>query len=318
MFIGKNECFAILASNSSLHGELCPCVAEHGPRIVGAMSKLPLPGRLAGPPPSPPSPPRPTAVRPDPAPPPQYTHEQAPLPPPVQQVIIQPRQGVSAGQVVLIVIAVLVLAPFVSCVMCSLAVGGGIQAASNASSSRPASSPAAEAPSPPVASPEPSKPSEPLPATVTGDAKAGLDPALFRWKYSTRDDAMTGKATRMALLLSETTYQLGFPYRGGTIAMLRIVQHPRNGLNITVNIENGQLTCHSFMNCRILVRFDDRPPIKFRGLESADHDTKTVFLEPEKKFMKELRSSTHVVIELPFFGEGNRLFHFNTADLEWD
>lgn len=168
---------------------------------------------------------------------------------------------------------------------------------------------------PPAAVPEPSAA---LPAPVADDVKTGPDPALFRWKYSTREDEMTGKATRMAILLSETTFQLGFPYQGGTIAVLKVVQHPRNGLNVTVNIENGQLTCHSFMNCRILVRFDDRPPIKFRGVEPASHDTKAVFLEPEAKFIKELKKSTHAVIELPFFGEGNRLFHFNTADLEWD
>lgn len=122
----------------------------------------------------------------------------------------------------------------------------------------------------------------------------------------------------MALLVSETTYQFGFPYQGGTIGILQLVQHPRNGLNVVVNIENGQLTCHSFTNCRILVRFDDRPPIKFRGVEPIGHDTKTIFLEPEAKFLKELRKSTHLVIELPFFNEGNRLFHFNTADLEWN
>lgn len=129
---------------------------------------------------------------------------------------------------------------------------------------------------------------------------------------------MTGKKTHAALLVSETTYQLGFPYQGGTIAALQLVQHPRNGLNVMVKIENGQLTCHSFMNCRILVRFDDRPPIKFRGIEPADNDTKTIFLEPEKKFLKELKGSTRMVVELPFYEEGNRLFHFNTTDLKWE
>jgi hypothetical protein len=156
-----------------------------------------------------------------------------------------------------------------------------------------------------------------LPTPVAAEGESGPDPSLFRWKYNTQEDAMTGKETRTALLVSEDRHELGFPYQGGTISIFRLVQHPRNGLNVIVGIDNGQFVCHSFMNCKILVRFDERPPIKFRGIEPASHDSKTIFLEPEKKFLKELKSSTRMVIELPFYNEGNRLFHFNTAELEW-
>ena len=129
---------------------------------------------------------------------------------------------------------------------------------------------------------------------------------------------MTGQVTRYAAVFSENTHQLEFPYQGGTKALLRIKKHPRNGLLVTVGINKGQLTCHSFMNCKILVRFDDRPPIKFRATEPADHSTDMLFLMPEKQFLKEVKKSTRVAVELPFFQAGNLIFQFNTADLKWE
>lgn len=129
---------------------------------------------------------------------------------------------------------------------------------------------------------------------------------------------MTGQITHYAMLLSTTTHAFGFPYSGGTHCGLRITKHPRNGLMVTVKIDKGQFTCHSYTRCRILVRFDDRPPIKFRGSEPADNSSDLIFLEPEKQFIKELKKSKTVAIELPFFQEGSRIFAFNVEGLKWD
>jgi len=129
---------------------------------------------------------------------------------------------------------------------------------------------------------------------------------------------MSGQVTRVAALLSETEHQLGFPYNGGTHGILRVAKHPRNGLTVTVRIDKGQITCHSFTRCRILVRFDDRPPIHFRGVEPSDGSADVVFLEPEAKFLKELKKSTRVAVELPFFQEGMRIFHFDTTNFKLD
>ena len=292
---------------------------------VLAVSRLPPPSRLAGPPP---------------VTPPSYGHHPGttvspPVPPvPVQQVIIQPKSGVSAGQVVLIVIAVIVLAPFASCLVCTMAVGAGVNSASKPRVASPIAE--IEAGSGPSATRSPGTPgvsaySAPPPAVEPPSAAAvaaappaqpavvtELSESPYTWKYDTFTDEMTGKVTRRAAALSETTHQLDFPYQGGTNSVLRLTQHPRNGLLVTVAISKGQLTCHSFTRCRILVRFDDRPPIKFRGTEPADHSSDLIFLEPEKQFLKELKNSQRVAVELPFFQGGNLVFHFNTAGLEWD
>lgn len=200
-----------------------------------------------------------------------------------------------------------------------MTVGAGVNSVIKAGSSSP--SLATSTPPPlnyPAAAPSSSAaPSEPNAPKATEPEPESPDPAFFQWKYDTAVDEMSGKAIRRAVLLSETTYNFGFPYQGGTFCGLKIKEHPRSGLTVTVEINNGQFNCHSFMNCRVEVRFDDRPSIKFRGVEPASHDSKTIFLEPEKKFLKEIKNSSTMVIELPFYRDGNRIFRFNTANLQW-
>lgn len=249
---------------------------------------------------------------------------------PAQQIVIQPRSGVTTGQVILIVLAVLLLTPFASCVVCAMVAGAGVGAASS-TSARPAAAapapalrplainePAKAAPEPGTGQAAPEPGAQAATAEPDGAKPAELDPALFRWKYDVHEDEMSGKPLRRAMLVSETTYNFAFPYHGGTICVLRIAEHPRRGLSVAVTINKGQFVCHSFTGCRITVRFDDRPPIKFRGVEPEDYSSTMIFFEPEKKFLKEIKNSKEMWIELPFYREGRRVFKFNTSDLQWD
>lgn len=209
-----------------------------------------------------------------------------------------------------------------------MAVGAGVNSVVQAgpSSSRaatngppinhPAAESSASAAPPELNAPKPITP-EPAAAERAPSDPEAPEPALFQWRYETVTDEISGKTIRGAMLISETTYNFDFPYHGGTFCGLRIAEHPRGGLTVTLNVNKGQFTCRSFTNCRIEVRFDDRPPIKFRGVEPASYDTKTIFLQPEKEFLKELKNSSSMVIELPFYREGNRIFRFNTANLTW-
>lgn len=84
-----------------------------------------------------------------------------------------------------------------------------------------------------------------------------------------------------------------------------------------VNVEPGQISCRPSRDCEIVVRFDDRDPFAFHGVRPASMDTKTLFLEPEELFLAEVKKSKVVAIEVPFYRDGNRIFHFNTDNLEW-
>jgi hypothetical protein len=138
------------------------------------------------------------------------------------------------------------------------------------------------------------------------------------WRYWKNEDAMTGRVTRFAEITSTNEYELDFPYQGGTHAELMLREHPRHGADVIVTIDRGQLVCNAFTRCRVLVRFDERPPIKFRGAEAADHSNRTVFLSPTAKFIKQLRAAERIAVELDFFQSGTRVFFFDVDGLEWE
>jgi hypothetical protein len=69
---------------------------------------------------------------------------------------------------------------------------------------------------------------------------------------------------------------------------------------------------------KVLVRFDDRPPIIFYADEPADNSTDTVFIDDYQKFCANLRHAKKVMIEAQFYQEGGRIFEFNVGGLDWD
>ena len=82
--------------------------------------------------------------------------------------------------------------------------------------------------------------------------------------------------------------------------------------DVIVTIDQGQIICHSFSACRVEVRFDDAPPEKYRGGESADHDSTVVFLSPASKFMAKASKAKKIKIALTIYQEGTRIFEFDT------
>lgn len=154
-----------------------------------------------------------------------------------------------------------------------------------------------------------------LTAKMTGCIE-GATATKGAWTYVESRDQMTDAATRVARTTSTNSHDFGFPYEGGTEAVLMLRQHPRKGTDVLVSITQGQIICHSFMRCRINVRFDDAPAEKFRGVEPADHSTTLVFLEPSKSFIKRVKKAKRVAIEMDFYQEGSRVFTFDTEGLE--
>lgn len=159
----------------------------------------------------------------------------------------------------------------------------------------------------PPASPEPATEDAASPPEATAGSS---------WVYSTNEDEMTGAKVRLAMVESSNVEELHAPYAGGTRATLVLRRHPRSGLNVIVSVTQGQIICHSFMRCRVNVRFDDDPPIRLRGVESASGDSTTIFLEPAAKMVARTKKARDVAVELELYRDGNRVFHFPTAGLE--
>lgn len=140
---------------------------------------------------------------------------------------------------------------------------------------------------------------------------------MKRWQYSDSEDEMTGKKTHVARVLSQESHELGFPYQGGTWANLTVRNHPRHGTDVLVGINAGQLHCNAFSGCKILVRFDNGEPMKFSASPPADYSHKALFVSPAARFIKALRGSNTMRMELPFFQQGTRMFTFQTSEFIW-
>jgi hypothetical protein len=159
----------------------------------------------------------------------------------------------------------------------------------------------------------PSSPPPPVPAPALAPAPAAPETA---WQYGESEDAMTGQKTRTAVVTSSNTVEFAFPYAGEQHATL-ILRKKRGSDNIMLSIEKGQLTCGDYYGRSVSVRFDEKTPRRFSVLESADHDSTVVFIRNEKSFIAEAKKAKKIRIEAVVYQNGNPVFEFNTAGLEW-
>ncbi len=137
------------------------------------------------------------------------------------------------------------------------------------------------------------------------------------WDYATEKDMVSGKNEYLAVSTSNNSISLSFPYTGDTYASLILRKHPRYGKDVILKVTQGQLLCSSFEGCSLSVRFDNKSVMRFSATESADYSSDTLFIANYSRFLKSLRNSKKVVIEAPFYQDGNRAFEFNTSKLNF-
>lgn len=139
----------------------------------------------------------------------------------------------------------------------------------------------------------------------------------MRWNYHTETDAVSGKSSAAAEVISGDANDLHSPYGPGVRATLLVRRHPRYGRDVIVSIDRGQLLCRSYGNpCRIMVRFDDRPAMAFEGAAPSDHSSDTVFVRGHDRFVAELKKAKTALIELPLYQDGQRSWTFNVAGFD--
>jgi hypothetical protein len=139
-----------------------------------------------------------------------------------------------------------------------------------------------------------------------------VEPPTKGWTHYSDTDAMSGKITKTALITSSNSHNFGFPYQGETFARL-VMRTTGKQKDVMIILDQGQIVCHSYMNCKIQVRFDDAPAQSFRGSESSDNDPTLVFLSPESKFMVNAAKAKKIIIALTLYQEGIRIFEFDLA-----
>lgn len=143
--------------------------------------------------------------------------------------------------------------------------------------------------------------------------------AAASWEYEDQVDPMSSKPTRLAWITSTNSLALEFPYGGENRGHLMVRQHHRYGLDVIFRVDKGQMPCRPQISpCRVLVRFDDKPPASFDGLGPEDHDSRVIFLRDAQRFIRAAEGAKTIKVQKTFFRNGDQVLEFRThAPLKW-
>ena len=137
------------------------------------------------------------------------------------------------------------------------------------------------------------------------------------WEYTELQDRMGRGVNKVAITYSLNTVSFSPPYEGDQHGLLALRSLPGQGKDVMLGIEKGQFLT-GIDGCRVTVRFDDDKPIAFWGTGTENLNTTKIFISQYSKFVKRLKRSKIVMIEAPFYQEGNQVFKFNVDSLKWD
>ena len=146
---------------------------------------------------------------------------------------------------------------------------------------------------------------------ITSAAHAG-------WDYSEDTDRMTSKTMTFARINSDNSLGLGFPYKGDNYGKITVRQHPKEGLDVIIRIDKGQILCSSYSGCPVEIRFDDKPAIRFSGTPAGDHSSEYVFLKNAPRFISEAKKAKRILVSMNIYKSGAPLLEFTSIPpLDW-
>jgi hypothetical protein len=154
---------------------------------------------------------------------------------------------------------------------------------------------------------------ETLPGTDAPPAAPVGEPPS-QWTYSRTHDELRNGDVVTARIRSTNSTNLDFPY--GTVHLnITVRRHPEWGLDVIFAVDEGQILCR-IRDCSGTISFDGAPE-RLSLNESADNESSVVFAQYPEAVLRKLRDSDRVIVELPFFQNGNRQFTFDTRGLDW-
>lgn len=170
--------------------------------------------------------------------------------------------------------------------------------------------------------------SEIIDATITSSAKNGpleqkVEPKqslsyFTPWSYYTYLDKMTSRETKLANLVSSNTLNLEFPYSGKNHGTIILRKSKKDGLNVIVQIEKGQIICQRYDDCKVSIRFDDNKATNWNFSKSADGSSETIFINNASKFLASASKAKRILVSMTLYQAGTQILEFNpSSDLVW-
>ena len=133
-----------------------------------------------------------------------------------------------------------------------------------------------------------------------------------KWRYRDFTDEASGKKGTRALLSSENSVNLSFPYSGSQYGELEIRNHPRWGFDVIFSLQRGQIVSSSSWNNKtIVIRFDDGEAKTWGYNEAGDNSSEHAFIKPEGQFESMMKRAKKVYITPTIYQDGSRTFRFN-------
>ncbi|WP_020605007.1 hypothetical protein [Spirosoma spitsbergense] len=120
-----------------------------------------------------------------------------------------------------------------------------------------------------------------------------------------------------ASLDSPTLLQFGFPYTGGSTAALTIRQRQQQPATVYLQVSNGQFN-RSFQGGRVRIRFDGKPAVTYTYSAAENGSATIIFFDEAGELIRQLKAAKRMVIDVAFYGQGNRQIEFRTAGLVWN
>lgn len=160
--------------------------------------------------------------------------------------------------------------------------------------------------SPPTSSPS---------ASIAQTAPTPILPGS-QWSYYQSDDSMGKGVISQAYVSSSNSVNFDFPYAGAQHATLRLINNPRHGKDVMFSIEKGQILCHSYEDCTVLVRFDDEKATKYSAVGPADNSTETIFIRNYGRFVEKMLKAKQVRISTNIYQQGAPVFEFDVSGFD--
>lgn len=156
-------------------------------------------------------------------------------------------------------------------------------------------------------------------AAPAPEAPAAAPPAEpeSKWTYWKHEDPMTGKLTRNAVITSSNTLNFGFPYGGEQHGRIAIRKHPSHGNDVILQIERGQILCHSYADdCPIKIRFDDGKAFTVTGSNAADNSSEVVFLPGFKSLTSKMAKAKVMRVQFNAYQQGAPVLTFDVSGFD--
>ena len=137
-----------------------------------------------------------------------------------------------------------------------------------------------------------------------------------QWSYSSRTDPMTGKTIRYATVNSLNKVELSYPYDGGTTVRLVIVGNIKRPTTIIFEASKGQLVYNGYVSMKL----DYSNPFNMMRLGFVTRGKYNVMgVSPiSNRLIKRLKESDFLMVELPFYHDGKKIFKFDVTGFKWN